>query len=215
MMILDQAINLLQILAIIAAAVIAYKAEIKAARIGKMLKEDKKDLPLLLMDLKFFNNLRDIIEEMFNKTKADRFLVLVATNGRSDFKFATAIYEHHKFIDQNTVKLSVGGTSKYVRFRFDKAYLQMLKESEIRDKVSLSTNEMPESDLKDIYLTENIKDSEVYFLKREKIDENNDVIFYCFIATYNSEGYSRADKTLIKTYMDGVKDLINDHSLTS
>ena len=168
-MILDQAINFLQIIAVIAAAIIAYKAEIKAARIGKLLKEDKKDLPLLLMDLKFFNNLSDII----------------------------------------------GGTSKYVRFRFDKAYLEMLKESEIRDKVSINTNTMPESDLKNIYLTENITDSEVYFLKREKIDENNDVIFYCSVATHNGEGYNRSDKTLIKTYIDGVKDLINDHSLTS
>ena len=164
--------------------------------------------------MKFFNSLRELIDEIFSKTKIDRFLILIATNGKSEFKFATAIYEHHKVNpDTTSVKLSVGGTTHYVKFKFDKLYLDMLKESELKDKVSVITKDMVDSDLKNIYMSENVTESEVYFLKREKIDENNDVIFYCSLATHSEIGFTKIEKSLIKSYVDNIKNLLNEYSL--
>lgn len=197
------------------AAILTYKAQVKVAEINNSLKNDKNyHAPTLLLDLKFFNSLREIIDEIFSKTKIDRFLILIATNGKSDFKFATAIYEHHKLnSDTTSVKLSIGGTTRYVKFKFDRLYLEMLKEAEVKDKVSILTNEMVDSDLKNIYLSENVTESEIYFLKREAVDENNDVIFYCTLATHSEIGFTKIEKSLIKSYVDNIKNLLNEYSL--
>jgi len=196
-------------------AILTYKAQIKVAEINNSLKNEKSShIPTLLLDLKFFNSLRELIDEIFSKTKIDSFLILIATNGKSEFKFATAIYEHHKVNpDTTSVKLSVGGNTHYVKFKFDKLYLDMLKESELKDKVSVITKDMVDSDLKNIYMSENVTESEVYFLKREKIDENNDVIFYCSLATHSEIGFTKIEKSLIKSYVDNIKNLLNEYSL--
>lgn len=197
--------------------ILTYKAQIKVATINTALKKEKaknSTLPTLLLDLKFFNSLKDIIDEIFIKTSVDRFLILIATNGKTDFKFATAIYEHHKLgSGDTTVKLSIGDTTRFVKFKFDKLYLDMLKESEIRDRVSVITNEMPESDLKNIYISEGVMESEIYFLKREPLDENNDVIFYCSLATHSEKGFNKIEKSLIKSYVDNIKNIMNEYSL--
>jgi hypothetical protein len=91
------------------------------------LKEEVKDASLALeMDLALLNSIQGIASKILMSTKADRFLILTATNGQRDLRFANAIYEHH---DTNPkVNLSIGATGRYVKFEFDSHYKEMLKQ---------------------------------------------------------------------------------------
>lgn len=183
---------------------------------NKKLKTENKDLKKTIIDssfgiytdLKFFNDIKDTVENIFINTKADRFLILSATNGTRDFRFATAIYEHYKKTDK--VFLSVGAVGKYVRFEFDSHYKELLKSTEVNEFVDLSTEKMQESDLKQIYLTEEIKHSRVYFLLRSKIDAENDRIFYCSASTHSDNEYTPREKTILKIQLNKLKNLFQE-----
>ena len=145
------------------------------------LKEEIKDKSISIqMDLETLNVIKNCFDQVLRKTKADRILILTATNGTSDLKFATAIYEHHK--DSSSVSLSIGATNKYIKFEFDSEYKKMLKETEALGMVNYDVKNMRDCDLKTIYESEKINFSNVYFLMRKPIDEANDRLFYCSIA---------------------------------
>jgi hypothetical protein len=170
-------------------------------------KEIKKELSFSLT-LNKFNLLKDIIDDLFKKTKVDRFLILVAKNGKEDFKFATAIYEQHS--DTDKVKLSFGAVGKYVNFQFDDNYKQMLKEAELKGLYRFDAVKEPDSDLKNIYLAEGVKYSSIYFLKRIKDydGEGNDCILYSSFATHNNQGFDSNDHIAKKIVVDKIKSSI-------
>jgi len=168
-----------------------------------------EDLTISLqMDLQTFNDIKDIAENILHNTKADRFLILTATNGTRDMRFATAVYEHHK--TNPKVTLSLGATGKYVKFEFDSCYKKMLKDAELYGSVDLKVSEMEDCDLKDIYDTENIAYSKVNFLFRGKIDEKNDRLFYSSIATHENKNFTRKENAIIKMNVDKLKFLLNE-----
>ena len=85
-----------------------------------------------------FNDLRESVEKVLFETKADRFLILMAHNGKEEMKFATAIYEQHKISEQSS--FSFGATNKYIKLTFDHNYRELLKNCEKNDVVKMSTN---------------------------------------------------------------------------
>lgn len=197
---------------VIATLVPAYKlySENKALRLVNIELKDKiEDLSLSLqLDLQTFNDIKEIAENILYNTKADRFLILTATNGTRDMRFATAVYEHHK--KNPKVRLSLGATGKYVKFEFDSSYKKMLKDSEINGVVDLDISKMEDCDLKSIYETEEVKFSTVNFLFRGKIDEKNDRLFYSSISTHEDKEFSRSEKTIIKMNIDKLKFILKD-----
>lgn len=177
----------------------------KLKQSNESLIEEIKDLSLSVqIDLQLFNEIKAIVETILYKTKADRFLILTATNGIKDMRFATAIYEQHKNNDK--VLLSLGATGKYVKFEFDSHYKMMLKTVENTGYMPLETNSMPDSDLKSIYEAEEIKYSKIFFLMRGKIDDENDRLFYCSVATHSETGFDNSEKVTIKSSIDKLKD---------
>lgn len=173
------------------------------------LKKDIKDASInIQFDLEFFNAIKNNVTTLLNETKTDRFLILSATNGKSDMRFATALYEQHA--DSDKIKLSIGATSKYVKFEFDSEYRKMLKEAEATGAVSYSTKQMKDSDLKSIYELEQINHAEVHFMFRAKINEGNDRIFYCSIATHGEDSFTSNEKILIRLAVDRMKTLFEE-----
>jgi hypothetical protein len=176
----------------------------KLKSINKKLSEEIQDLSMSIqLDLQTFNDIREVVENILYKTKADRFLILSATNGIRDMRFATAIYEQHKNNDK--ISLSIGATGKYIKFEFDSHYKEMLKNVEYQQSLNFETAKMKESDLKSIYETEGINFTNVYFLKRAKIDNDNDRLFYCSVATHNAEPFSSSENSILKISVDRLK----------
>lgn len=181
---------------------------------NKELKKKNKDLSQeLVFDLSTFNEINHIVADMFRTTKSDRFLILAATNGTSELRQATVLYEQHFIDGESKAVLSLGATQRYKNYEFDAHYLQTLKRCEIeKNGVFFEVANMPDCDLKNIYDLEQVKHSSVHFLSRNKIDENNDRLFYCSVATHNPTNYCQQGKTLIHGYVSQVKNKLKEIS---
>ena len=181
---------------------------------NKELKRKNKDLSQeLVFDLSTFNEINQIVADMFRTTKSDRFLILAATNGTTELRQATVLYEQHFIDGENKAVLSLGATQRYKNYEFDSHYLQTLKRCEIeKNGVFFEVANMPDCDLKNIYDLEQIKHSSVHFLSRNKIDDNNDRLFYCSVATHNPTNYCQQGRTLIHGYIGQIKNKLKEIS---
>lgn len=183
----------------------AYITSLK--RENKVLKKQNEDLSQeLVFNLSTFNEINHVVSDMFKNTHSDRFLILAATNGKTELSQATVLYEQHFIDGQSKAVLSLGATNKYQNYIFDKHYLKTLKQCEIeRDGVFFEVAKMEDCDLKNIYDSEAVKFSSVHFLSRNKMDENNDRLFYCSVATHGEENFCKQGKALIHGYVNQVK----------
>lgn len=163
----------------------------------------------MMFDLQLFNDLKDSIDDAFSSTNSDRFLILSANNGKYDMNFCTAIYEQHKAMSK--VMLSVGATNKYVDFKFDDKYRKMLKQIEIDDTLVLEVDKMEDSDLKRIYKSEGVTQSQVSFLLRVPMDAENDRLYYCSFATHDENGYSAEDMVILKASVFKIKSIFKQY----
>jgi len=192
----------------------AYVGKLKFDSIGKekenvQLRKEKKDLSSgVIIDLATFNDILHKVNNIFQQTKIDRFLILSAMNGKEDLRICTANYEQVNFNGHITSRLSLGATGRYFNFAFDRAYRDMLKRIErSKTKEICKVSEMPDCDLKRIYLAEKVTEAHIYFLKRVKIDDENDRVFYCSYATHQTNGISPEDELSVRLHHEHVSDI--------
>ena len=145
------------------------------------------DTLTLFFSCDFYSFLDIQIQDLFKHTKASRFLLLFAINGKIDFNTATAAYEYTK------TEQSAGATQKYVRLPLDAHYRDILKIVEKYKYFDINTEKLPkDSLLKQIYTSskEQIKHSRVMFLKSYHVDKENDLILYASVGTHNKEKFT-------------------------
>jgi hypothetical protein len=198
----------------IGGAVIAHRYGKKEGR-KTLIRAEQSTHFRLIGDIKDFLGIEEAALELFNKTEVDRFLILVAVNGVTEFRAATCIYEQQK-AGEERAQITVSATSQYVNFEFDHYYRQMLKDIEARGSVIYQdVNQMPDSDLKSIYKMEGVKKSKVLFLRRAKNydGQGNDMFFYCSAASHRSGEYSPEDRVAIKTTVHGIREYVNQLSI--
>jgi hypothetical protein len=179
---------------------------------NKNLLLEKKDLSSgVVVDLVLFNTIVQKINNVFNQTNCDRFLILSAMNGKMDLRVCTVNYEQHYTNGETKTLFSLGATSRYFNFKFDLAYREMLKRIEKYDtKEVCVVKNMEDCDLKKIYLAEKVSEAHVFFLKRVKIDEENDRVFYCSFATHKEEGFKQEDHLTLQIYNDQLKYVMDE-----
>jgi len=155
----------------------------------------KTDISLSLPEI---NNLDKIINDLFDKTKVDRFVIFKAENGGvNPLTFTTAILERHS--SGIYMMLSLGATKKYIRVRFDAPYKSMLDKIEMdKSLIYLNVEEMQECDLKTFYQEEQVKHSAVSFQARYPLTKDKHIILYYSFATHNEKPYTKKEKSLIR-----------------
>lgn len=165
-----------------------------------------EDLSLkTVMDLVTTNKIQQIVLDMFKKTKVDRFLILIATNGKTELKYATVIFEMHDSIPEAIY--SYGAASRYVKFKFDEHYRDSLRYIEKEGFMNIDVNSLPDNvAIKDIYKMEKIKHSKWMFFKRMPINKDNDRLFFGSAATHSDEPYTNEERIVIRY----TRDLINE-----
>lgn len=177
----------------------------------KVLQKENLDLSTgILVDLELFNSILHKINNIFNQSKVDRVLILTAMNGKDHLRRATCVYEQINLSGNVKAKLSLGATGRFINFVFDDAYRSMLTRIEKyghHEKYVVS--EMEDCDLKRIYLSEKITESHIYFLKRVKIDEDNDRVFYISYATHHEDLIKSQDELTIRLYNEQIKEIFN------
>lgn len=176
--------------------------------VSVLLNSKSLDHPDLLNDLEYFNELSEVVHSITRNTKADRFLILVGFNGEHDFRFARVLYEFHKTTDK--LSLSVGAKDKYVNFEFDVNYNKMLKRIELTGYEAIDVALMAESDLKEIYKSEQINYSNIYYLYSTNVGDKERALFYTSIATHDSTPYTASEKVHLKTCVDKLRAITKD-----
>lgn len=195
------------ILTFVTTLVLSYFTMYRWAK-NKVVKEVKQDIDKkspfrIVSSLSSIMQVRDMINNLIITTPVDRFLILVAINGKTEFRTATAIYEQwdDEFRKHDDPHLTVSATNEYYKYEIDNSYREMLRVAETSaDGVHYRVDEMPDCVLKDIYDFEKVKYSSVVFLRRvSNYDmDGNDMVIYCSIATHQ-------DTPLIPEYISKIR----------
>lgn len=151
-----------------------------------------------IIDLTSINIISSSVDRMFEKTKADRFLIMIAVNGKTDFNVISVVFEQHK--DKSN---RINAIARYHNISIDYHYKKLLQDAEKHDLIDIHTSKMPESILKDFYLDEKVTESLIRKLIRKPIDANNDFLVYSSISTHKNRQFTRIEKSYIKTQYEG------------
>jgi len=149
-----------------------------------------------LLDLRSFSLIRDAVQEIFEATHADRFLMLVAPEKVGMVSHVTVIFEQHKGVGM------VSAIARYRNLAIDDHYRDMLALSEKYGNVHMRVKEMPESLLKNIYLSEKIERSKVRFILRKKVSDKTDILVFSSTASHKDQEFSPEHQLVIQTIYD-------------
>jgi hypothetical protein len=194
---------------------LAHMREIKKLKVknNNLEKENKEiEIKLNIFDkLISLDSIREIhksVSRIFINTKADRFLVLIAVNGKESFNRVTVIFERFKNKDE-----TIEAGQRYRNINVDTSYKIMLKKAELSPSktILLETDTMENSLLKNFYIQEGVKHSKIRHLFRKAIDADNDVLVFSSIATHQDEKFTDVELSYIKTEIEGtVKEKLNE-----
>ena len=151
-----------------------------------------------LLDFTSFNTIRNSVDSIFENTKADRFMILIAVNGKTDFNVVSVIFEQHK-----TSKWKVNAIIRYRDVNIDDKFRQLLKDVEYNGELDVKVDDMKPQLLKNFYIIEKLKHVKFKFLHRESVDEDNDVIIYSTVSTHLSTPFTKIENAIIKTEYEG------------
>jgi hypothetical protein len=183
----------------IGAAIAAAKLDKKVRRLESEANIERisRKAASCLDDFLVMGSLYRSVKDIFKSTRADRFLIMIAVNGRTDFKHVTVIYQQFDKYD-----LYIDAMRIYKNMEIDAEYKKMLREARMNGTVLLDTNEMPDQIIKDIYLDEGVWHSKVKMMAKKSIDEDNDMLIFTSIATHNIDPYTNNELRFISTVMD-------------
>lgn len=151
-----------------------------------------------LQKLRIYGRLLDFSKELFKLFSADRFLVLLAVNGKTDPNIVSAVFGE----ESEEYKTKIDIEERYIQVPIDAQYKEMLRVIQRVGYVILVVDEMPECKLKEFYQGEKVKYSLVFFLKRYHLNENDDAVLFCSLAVHKLISWSVSE---IQTILSLVK----------
>lgn len=154
----------------------------------------------ILISFKTLTGIMLVVTRIFKRTSADRFLLLFAHNGSSMLRFANVALEQHAEGKHADAMLSLGASNRYVLFEFDDEYRKMLKQVELEGRIELETKKMTNCDLRNIYESERVKHSKIYFLHRIRNydGKKNDLVLYCSLAKHGDGPFTEKEKWFMR-----------------
>lgn len=175
--------------------------DLKIANLEREKKNSDLRLNLVdkILDISLLGKIQESVYEIFNETKADRFLILIAINGKVNFNIVSVIYEQHK-----DSKFKGNAIGRYRNLEIDEEYKYMLKEAEIKSFIEIDVEKMDDCLLKRIYTMEGVKHSKIRHLLRLPIDDENDVLVFSSVSTHLNKKFNVYEKTIFLTNYNSV-----------
>lgn len=195
----------------------AYKFKKERDKALRIVEDQKTKLSVYedILTIQSISRIGDAVSEIFEKTIADRFLILIGIERKGRMETVSVIFEQHK-----RAKHNISAIARYKDVEIDDHYREMVNDAERYGVVSLETNTMKASKLKDWYTTEGVCSSEVRFIHRKTIKSNSFICCFSSISTHQEGHFSFMEKTQIKAIHDLViqplvKGILDDsdHSL--
>ena len=137
------------------------------------------------------------VDQIFKKTRATRFLILIGVNGKTSMNHVSCFWYDYKNQEDDIDPIDA---YKNLDVSDDEFYRNMLKRlGTYTDHIEeIDVMNMDDSILKDIYFDEQITYSRVGFLSRSKIDEDNDFLMYYSVSTDSDDGdFTNREKRFI------------------
>lgn len=196
--------------------IVAIIATFQAIKIKKLDKENTEDLEKMtddknhlsgvsfLTDFNVMNELISIVEDIQKNTKINRFVILYGINGKTEVTTVSSLFEMENQEYLINVKYKL-----YDEISIDNHMRFLIKELETKKDLILSTDDLPESLLKNIYLKQNIKNALLKFISRKPLDINNDIILYSSFGSFSSDLLTVDDLNYIESRFNRLKKLID------
>lgn len=143
-----------------------------------------------VLKLVFVNAIQDSVKELFKNTSADRFLILIARNGKTELRYADVILDFYK--DPNH---QIDAVRIYTNVELDDPYKEMLRLTEKHGFFDIETATMPDQILKHFYMVEDVKHGRTMPIARLPIDEDNDFLIYTSVAKHLDVKFTEMEKT--------------------
>ena len=156
------------------------------------------------------DSIRSISNNIFQETSADRFLLLVSEKQESAHTYISVVHEEHAYSDSN-VRLSIGATSKYLKIETDQAYRKMLEELKEEKVLRYNVASMPYGMLREIYKSEMITHSNIYYLYEFKYmmeGDEKECLLFASVATHKGIEFTQIEELKIKMGVDKIKNEI-------
>jgi len=95
------------------------RLETKTKETEQELKETNAKISALdtIMDFEAFTEIKETVDLIFENTNIDRFLILIAVNGKTDLGTVSVIFEQNA--SSTSTKFSINAISKYHSFKVD------------------------------------------------------------------------------------------------
>ena len=151
-----------------------------------------------------------IMESVVEETSYNRFLLCVGEDSAGVLAagknlYITAQYEKiHKGQDERLEHIC----DQIQRWKADTPYYDIYSEMLTKGMVQITYDTMPQSKLKDIYTTQNIKSARVYHLMTTK---DSAKVFYCSVASTLKNELSAADRVIIDSAVDKLINIFKKH----
>lgn len=150
-----------------------------------------------------------IMESIVRETYFDRFLVFCGEDSAGVLAAGKNLYitaQYEKINLENESLTHIGEDIQ--RWKADTPYYDLFSEMLTKGSVTIKTESMPQSKLKDIYETQKIKLSKIYHLMTTK---DSDKVFFCSIASTRVDEAKADDRFLIDSSVDRLINIFNKH----
>lgn len=154
-----------------------------------------------ILNIKSISTISNAISDLFEKTVADRFLIIMGIEISGQVTHISVIFEQHNYLNH---QIRVNAIARYNNVEIDNNYRDMIKHIQLFGSVDIEVKNMEDSLLKNFYITEGVTFSKVKFLKRKTIKQNKDLVCFSSIATHASREFNDKEKTEIKIIYDGI-----------
>lgn len=150
-----------------------------------------------------------IMESVVRETYFDRFILFYAEDSAGVLAAGKNLYvtaQYEKINTENeTLKPIIDDIQ---RWKADTPYYDIFSEMLTKGTVTIKTKSMPDSKLKDIYITQGVKVAKVYHLMTTK---DSSKVFYCSIASTAVEEAKPECRVIINSAVDKLIDIFSRH----
>ena len=187
-----------------------FKRERDVAREEVYHQKAKLDIYEDILTIQSISKIGDAVSGLFEKTIADRYLILIGVEKLGKIKTVSVIFEQHK-----NSNASISAIARYKDVEIDDHYRQMVLDAEKYGAVNLETSSMKESKLRDWYISEGVTNCKVRFIHRKYLTSEASICCFCSISTHEGRSFSDKEEVRIKSTHDLiivplVKSILND-----
>lgn len=155
-----------------------------------------------ILDFDVFNRLVSTINDIFENTTIDRFLIFYGTNGVQPINTVSVVFQ------MESSQWRIDALTKYKELTVDQHYKEMLGFIEKNEMILLHADTMEECLLRDLYAAEGVKHSIVKFLSRKHLTPTQDLVLYCSLASHSDAEIKPCEISYIKAKFGVVKKMI-------